>query len=71
MLRVMRLAEEEVPQPKLTCFHLQLLDHRNHGLPSLYRIFRNLRMREFHGWKNFILRSNVNIYDAQKCAHPT
>jgi hypothetical protein len=72
---VVRLTQEEIPQPELTCFHFELLDYGNHCLPPLHRIFGNLRMCEFHGWKDFILiqRSIMNLFllNEQYCKGPT
>ena len=55
MLRVMQLAQEQVPQtPRLGLF-LQLFHDRRDDLPSLDRVVRDLMMVQVFGGKTFSL----------------
>lgn len=55
MLWIVQLAEEEVPQTKLPCLHLELLDDWNDRLPALHRIGRQLSMSDLARGKSFVL----------------
>jgi hypothetical protein len=49
MLRVMSLAEEEIPQAQFFGFDFELLDDRNHSFPPLGWIGWQLCMSKFNG----------------------
>lgn len=47
-LRVVRLAQEEVPQAELLSLRLEVDQDRDDGLPPRLRVRRELRMRDSH-----------------------
>ena len=42
VLRVVGLAQEQIPQSEFLCLHFELLDNRNYRVPSRVRISREL-----------------------------
>ena len=57
MFRIMRLAQEQIPQPKPPRLDLQLFNDRNDSLPSAFAL-RKLVVSDFLGGDDFFLETS-------------
>ena len=49
MFRIMRLAQEQIPQPKFPRLNLQLFNNRNDRLPSVFTIGKLVVSKSLRG----------------------
>ena len=54
-LRIVRLAQKEVPEPEFAGLGLEFCDNGDHGLPPLLRVSRQLSVGNLLRGQNFIL----------------
>lgn len=70
-LRVVRLAQEEVPQPKRLRLRLKVDQHGDDGRPARRGVCRELRMRDPHRGVYILLHTRLsvpnNAHVCQRC----